>query len=90
MSALLAHGRVLDFIVAGMLAEALGLAALFRWRRQGVPPTALLPNLASGICLLLAMRLALSGLWWGFVAACLLGALLLHLLDLRLRWMPAR
>lgn len=86
MSGLLAHGRVLDFIIAGMVFEGLGLTVLFRLHGRGVSPRALLPNLVSGACLLVAMRLALSGQWWGFVAAGLLGALLMHLLDLRLRW----
>ena len=90
MSALLAHGRVLDFIIAGMAVEGLVLTALFRVRGRGVPPAALLPNLVSGACLLLAMRLALAGQWWVFVAAGLLGALLMHLLDLRLRWVATR
>ena len=90
MSALLAHGRVLDFIIAGMALEGLGLIAFFVARGRGVPPGALLPNLAAGACLLLAMRLALSGVWWGLVAACLLGALVMHLVDLRLRWATRR
>jgi hypothetical protein len=38
------------------------------------------------MCLLLAMRLALSGAWWGFSAAALLGALVFHVTDLARNW----
>ncbi len=57
--------------------------------RRGVAPWDLLPNLASGACLLLAMRAGLGGAWWGWVSLPLLGALLLHGMDLRRRWRTA-
>ncbi len=86
MTALLVHGRVLDFILAGMVCEGVGFSLLWRVARRGVAPSALLWNLGSGMCVLLAMRLALSGAWWGLVSAALLGALGLHVCDLRRRW----
>lgn len=76
----------MDLILAGMVFEA---AALVFWPRRGSGGTRgveLLPNLLSGMCLLLALRVALGGGWWGWMAACLLGALLGHVADLsRLR-----
>lgn len=75
-----------DCILAGMAAEAIVLALLYIRRRRGVPPGALLPTLAAGAMLLLAMRLALAGAWWGWVSLSLLAALAGHVADLRQRW----
>ena len=86
MKHLLADGQVLNWILAGMVLEACALVALYRLKGTGVRPRALLPNLCSGMCLLLAMRLALGGAWWGVVSLALLGALCLHLWDLRRQW----
>ena len=86
MRDLLADGRVLDAILAGMGLEACFLVALHRLTGRGVAPACLLPNLCSGLCLLLAMRLALGGAWWGFVSLALLGALCLHVGDLWRQW----
>ncbi len=89
MRALLADGFVLDAILAAMVLEACGLAALHRLTGRGVAPAAYLLNLCSGLCLLLAMRLALGGAWWGYVSSALLGALCLHLGDLWRQWRRA-
>ena len=81
-----ADGRIIDVVLLLTLAEA---AALVLWhRRTGRGPRAIdvLPNLGSGFCLMLALRVALGGGWWGWIAACLLGALAAHLVDLRRRW----
>ena len=86
MTALLAHGRVLDVILAAMVCEAIGLSLLWRVARRGVAPSVLLWNLGSGMCLLLAMRLALRGAWWWTVSGALVGALVLHLADIRRHW----
>ncbi len=76
----------IDCILAGMAAEAVLLTLLFRRSGRGVAPRALLPNLAAGAMLLLAMRLALVGAWWGWVSIALLAGLAGHLADLRQRW----
>lgn len=86
MAELFASGRILDLILAGMALEAAGLAFYHRRTGRGIAPSAFLPNLLSGLCLLLAMRAGLGGAWWGWVALCLLGALALHLADLRRLW----
>jgi hypothetical protein len=86
MAELFAGGRILDWIIAAMLVEAFGLAAWHRWSGRGVAPLAYLPNLASGACLLIAMRLALAGLWWGFASTALLAALAFHVLELARNW----
>ncbi len=86
MRALLASGRLLDLILAGVVMEAAILVALFRATGRGVRPGDLLANLAAGACLLLAMRLGMAGAWWGWVCACLAGGLACHVADLRTRW----
>ena len=77
---------VLDLIVAGMALEGALLVALWRSRRRGIPPGALLPNLLSGMCLLLAMRAGLAGAPLGWIGLALFGALCFHLADLTGRW----
>ncbi len=73
-------------ILAGVFAEA---AALLAYRaRTGRGPSArnLLPNLAAGAMLLLALLLSLEGFALPALALCLLGALVAHIVDLRMRW----
>ena len=86
MSALFASGRIVDLILLLVLAEAGGLVLLHRATSRGPVPAALLPNLAAGACLLLALRCGLQGVAWPVVALCLLGSLVAHLADLRERW----
>ena len=86
MAELVASGRVLDLILAGMALEAVGLAVHHRSTGRGVRPARLLPNLLSGMCLLLAMRVGAGSAWWGWVSLALLGALAFHLLDLGRAW----
>ena len=82
-----ASGRLLDAILVGMALEGVALVALWHIWQRGVRPSALLPNLCSGMCLLIAMRVgANAGAWWGWISLPLLGALLGHVTDLRLRW----
>ncbi len=81
MNLFLARYHVLDLILAAMLLEGVILTTL-----RAIRPAALLPNLASGMCLIAAMRLALSGVAWPFISLLLLGALAFHLVDLRQNW----
>ncbi len=77
---------IVDLVMAFVVLEA---AALPAWRRRtgaGVAAADLLPNLAAGFCLLLALRAAMAGAAWPWIALALLGSGLAHLLDLRRRW----
>jgi hypothetical protein len=79
-------GRIVDLIVALTVAEG---AVLLAWRHRtgrGIAPAALIGNLLSGVLLLMALRAALSGAAWRWIAACLIGAFFAHLVDLALRW----
>jgi hypothetical protein len=86
MSALFASGHIADVILAFAILEGAALL-LFRHRAgRGIAPADLLPNLCSGLSLMLALRLALTASPWPWIALCLLASLLAHLLDLRFRW----
>ena len=86
MSSLFASGRIIDAILAFTVLEG----ALVIWYRRrtgrGPPPAEFLCTLVSGLCLLSAVRVALSGAWWGVLALCLLASLIAHLAYLRVRW----
>jgi hypothetical protein len=80
---LLTSGHVVDVALLIVAAEA-GLLVL--WRRRRRPgPGALLVNLASGACLMLALRAALAGAPGSWLAAALAGAGAAHVADLGLR-----
>lgn len=86
---LFGSGRIVDLILALVAVEALALTAYHRVTSRGVAGLDLLANLASGICLLLALRAALTGQSWIWVALALSASLLGHLLDLSRRWKRA-
>ncbi|MDC7784601.1 hypothetical protein PQJ75_04065 [Rhodoplanes sp. TEM] len=85
MRDLFASGRVVDLILALVALETIGLALLHRSTGRLPRLAVLLPNLAAGAFLLLAVRAALVGADWVWVAASLLGALVAHLADLATR-----
>ncbi len=79
-----AHG--VDLIAALMLAEGVLLSLRYFWTGRGIAPASLLPNLLAGLFLLLALRCALTGAGWIWIAAFLAAALPAHLLDVVKRW----
>ncbi|SEP08869.1 hypothetical protein SAMN04487843_106294 [Methylobacterium sp. ap11] len=85
MPDLLTSDHIVDIALLIVAAEA-GYLAL--WRR-GPGRTALLINLASGACLMLALRLVLAGAPGFWLAAALAGAGAAHVADLWLRLRPA-
>jgi hypothetical protein len=86
MSRLFASGRIVDVILALTAAEAV-LVVLYR-RRTGRGPEVVefLLTVLAGACLLLTLRGALAGAWWGWIALCLLGALVAHVGYVWRRW----
>ena len=84
MAELFATGQIVDLILVLVGAEAVLLIALGSRvgarRRLGD----VLAFLASGACLLLALRVALIGGWWGWIALALTAAFVGHLGGLRL------
>jgi hypothetical protein len=81
-------GLAVDGVIALVVVEAVALVALHRWRGLGIAPRRLLPNLASGLCLLLSLRAAMTRLDANWIALGLAGAGLAHAIDLVLRWPP--
>ncbi len=77
---------LIDAVICLSLAEAALLAWWYRRHGRGVPPSDYALNLASGLCLMLALRFALGGAAPPAVMACVGAAGLLHALDLWRRW----
>jgi hypothetical protein len=80
-------GWIIDIILVLMAVEAVALIML-RWLLgRGPSVLELLVSLAAGLCLMLALRVALTGGAWQFVALALAASLVVHVTDLRLRWL---
>ncbi len=86
MASWIESGHLVEAILALTVIEGLALALYHARTGRGVAPAEFTRNLVSGMALLMALREALVGAWWGWVAACLLAALLAHLADLGRRW----
>lgn len=77
---------LLDAILLMTVLEAVVLTAYHRRTGAGVAQMDVLPNLASGLCLMLALRSALAGWPWPLTLGGLAGSGLLHAWDLKRRW----
>lgn len=86
MGSLIGSGRLVEAILVLTLFEWCALAIFHRRTGRGVAQSDFAANLLSGMFLLVALREALVGAWWGWVAAGLTGALAAHLVDLGRRW----
>lgn len=86
LGAWFASGRIVDAILAFMVLEALLLVAYRSRTGRGIATADLLANLAAGATLLLALRAALTGGPWTWVAGALAAALVAHVADLARRW----
>jgi hypothetical protein len=76
----------IDLLIVFTLVEVLALWLWHRSGRGGVAPGDLLPNMASGLCLMAALRCALAGAGWPLVALWVSGSGLAHGWDLMRRW----
>lgn len=85
MSKLFADGRIVDWILAFMVAEAGLLAILHSRKLPGLPLLEGISVLAGGVALLMALRCALRGTSWTTIAIWLIVALGAHAWDLRSR-----
>jgi hypothetical protein len=85
MAEFFTSGRVADLVLLVLVLES---AALVLWHRRtgrGLPPAAVLGLALPGVALVLALRAALVGAGWPFVAMALVGAFAAHLFDLAFR-----
>ena len=86
MALLFSSGRVVDAVIAITVFEAIALAVYNRVTGNGVAPQDYLLNMMAGLCLMLALRFALVGSAWFFIALCLTASGILHALDITSRW----
>lgn len=86
MSGLFASGRIVDLVLAITAIEAALLLAYHRRTGRGPAPKDVVGMLLAGACLMLALREALVGAEWRWIALWLAAAFVAHLNDLRRRW----
>ena len=77
---------LIDLVIALTVLEGLVLALYHRRTGRGMAPRDFIANLGAGLALMVALRIGLSAGGWGWVAAGLALAGLLHASDLRSRW----
>jgi hypothetical protein len=86
MAEWLASGRLIDGILLIVLIEAAAISFYWAKTGKGIAPRDVLPNLIAGACLLVALRLALTGSDWPPVCAALALSGVASALDLARRW----
>ena len=78
--------QLIDAVIAFTLMEGFVLVAWHRATGRGVAPREFAINLASGLCLMLALRCLARDAGATWIALCLLAAGAAHGTDLWLRW----
>lgn len=81
-------GRLVDLAIAVTLIEGIALAVYRRVTGRGPTLPDLAVMLGAGLCLMFALRAAVSGAV-AWMAIFLVGALVAHLADLGRRWRAA-
>lgn len=86
MAQLFTSGRIADILLAIIVIEAVAISAYWRATGRGIAPRDLLPNLIAGAMLVLALRFALVGMDWTWIAGALAAAGAASVVDLKRRW----
>jgi hypothetical protein len=86
MEAFISDGRIVSVALGLVLVEILALGGWFLRTGRGFAPTALLVKLAPGVCLMLALAVALRGSGHAWLALWLTAAGAAHVLDLWRSW----
>jgi hypothetical protein len=86
MAALFANGRVVDVILVLVGFEALAVLSYRAATGRGPAPLPFVANLLAGAFLMVALRNALEGASWIWIASSLVAALAAHFADLMARW----
>lgn len=81
-----ASGHVANLILAVMAIECLALTILAKKTKRGMKTSRIVMSLSAGAALVLALRTALTGAGWQWMAAALTAAFVVHLVDLYWRW----
>jgi hypothetical protein len=79
-------GHVANLILVVMAIEALTLTMLAKKSGRGMRPSRIIVSLSAGAALVLALRAALTGAGWHWMALALIAAFAVHLVDLYWRW----
>lgn len=77
---------LIDLVIGFTLLEAVALLLFHRVTGRGVAPCDFALNMASGLCLMLALRCLAHDAGAAWVALCLLAAGMAHCTDLWQRW----
>ena len=85
MAELFASGRIVDLVLLLVVLEVAALPWLLQRMGSRVRLGQLLPNIAAGAALFIALRLTISEASWHWVAVAMIAALLAHLVDLNQR-----
>jgi hypothetical protein len=86
MNEFFTSGNAVNLVLFVVACELL-ILALVRWKTgRGIPGIDLVANAASGVCLLLALRAALTQQPWIWIALALAGSFVAHVVDLSRRW----
>ena len=86
---MLASQTLVDIAIAITVVEAIVLWILGRRSGRGTATRALLANVGAGLFLMLAVRAALVGAAWPWLAGLFAAAGASHVADLALRWRRA-
>jgi hypothetical protein len=79
-------GFAADAIILFMVVEGIVLSSIQRRTRRGIRPMGLFLSLGAGAGLVIALRAALVGAPWPWVAAGITLSLLAHAGDVYFRW----
>lgn len=90
MRELFSSGLIVDLIIVFVIVEWAAIVMYRARTGRGIPPLAITANLLAAVFLMLALRAALVGAHWQWMAAALTGALAAHLVDLAQRWRAGR
>lgn len=80
------NAHLMDLVLLITLLEALLLAAYHRWTGRGLAPADYLLNMLAGLCLMLALRCALTDAPRHWLLLFLMASGVAHGSDLTLRW----
>jgi hypothetical protein len=86
MDALFTSGRAADIVLAVLVIEAFVLTVRHARSGAGPPPRVFAPMIGAGVLLVLALRCALTGAPWPWIALLLSGGGAVHAVDLWQRW----
>ncbi len=86
---LILSGRIVDLMLVVISVEVIAVLLYRRLRGGGIAALPLLMNVGAGGSLMVALKFALSGAPWTWLAGSLIASLVFHVTDQALRWQRA-